>query len=75
LHTEATESPATTKVRAIKLGKAWVQGGTSNKINENKATRKYNNNKHMNTKMNKIIYENNKTKTNKKPCQVHRRCA
>jgi hypothetical protein len=50
LHTEATESPATTKVRAIKLGKAWVQGGTSNKINQNKATRKYNNNKHMNTR-------------------------
>jgi hypothetical protein len=50
LHTEATESPATTNVRAIKLGKAWVQGGTSNKINQNKATRKYNNNKQMNTK-------------------------
>jgi hypothetical protein len=44
------------------LGKAWVQGGTSNKINQNKATRKYNNNKHMNTKMNKVIYENNKIK-------------
>jgi hypothetical protein len=50
LHTEAAESPATTKVRAIKLGKAWVQGDTSNKINQNKATRKYNNNKHMNTR-------------------------
>jgi hypothetical protein len=49
LHTEETESPAATNVRAIKLGKAWVQGGTYNNMNQYKATRKYNNNKHMNT--------------------------
>jgi hypothetical protein len=50
LHTEETESPATAKIRAIKLGKAWVQRGTYNNMNQNEATRKYNNHKHMNTR-------------------------
>jgi hypothetical protein len=33
----------------IRLGKAWVQGCTYNNMNQNKATRKYNNNKNKNT--------------------------
>jgi hypothetical protein len=35
----------------IKLGKAWVQGGTHNNMNEYKATRKYNNNKNKDTRI------------------------
>jgi hypothetical protein len=58
------------------LGKAWVQGGTYNNMNQNKATRKYNNNNKIRIQaMNKIIKENKKMKTNRKPCQVHWHCA
>jgi hypothetical protein len=32
----------------IRLGKAWVQGGMCNNMNQYKATRKYNNNKNKN---------------------------